>query len=64
MKPRTNFPAAAIWPQMTQHCAQCGAPIAAPDWTEQVSERRMRHVWTCDACDYAFETSIYLTNAA
>lgn len=61
MRPRTDFPAAAIWPSLMQHCAQCGAPIAAPDWTEHVNERRMRHLWSCEACGYEFETSIYFT---
>ena len=59
MRPRTDFPAAVISPRMMQHCAQCGAPLAAPEWSEQVSERRMRHLWSCEACGYEFETSIY-----
>jgi hypothetical protein len=59
MRPRTDFPAAAIFPRMMQHCAQCGAPLVAPDWTEQMSERRVRHLWSCEACGYQFETSIY-----
>jgi len=27
---------------------------------EHVSERCVRHVWSCEACGYEFETSVYL----
>jgi C4-type Zn-finger protein len=35
-------------------CAQCGKPIAAPDWIE-AEPRRMSYLWHCRACDYRFE---------
>lgn len=35
-------------------CAQCGTPIAAPDWTEN-GPRRISYLWHCKACDYKFE---------
>ena len=35
-------------------CAQCGQPIAAPDWTEY-GPRRISYLWHCEACDYKFE---------
>jgi hypothetical protein len=35
-------------------CAQCGKPIAAPDWIEN-SARRISYLWRCKACDYRFE---------
>jgi hypothetical protein len=35
-------------------CAQCGKPIASPDWTENGS-RRISYLWHCHACDYRFE---------
>jgi hypothetical protein len=35
-------------------CAQCGKPIAAPDWTEN-GPRRISYLWHCRACDYQFE---------
>ena len=35
-------------------CAQCGEPIAAPDWTEN-GPRRIAYLWHCNACDYKFE---------
>jgi hypothetical protein len=39
-------------------CPQCGASLLAPDWSEYLSERCVRHMWSCEACDYAFETSV------
>lgn len=35
-------------------CAQCGKPIASPDWVEQ-DEGRISYLWTCRACNYRFE---------
>jgi hypothetical protein len=35
-------------------CAQCGKPIAAPDWIES-GPRRISYLWRCVACDYQFE---------
>jgi hypothetical protein len=35
-------------------CAQCGKPIAAPDWIE-AGPRRASYLWCCRACDYTFE---------
>ena len=35
-------------------CAQCGKPIAAPDWIES-GPRRISYLWYCRACDYRFE---------
>jgi hypothetical protein len=40
-------------------CAQCGASLIAPEWSECVNERHVRHVWFCTRCDYQFETSVY-----
>jgi ribosomal protein L37AE/L43A len=40
-------------------CAQCGAAILAPTWSEHVDERCVRHVWECEACGYEFETAVY-----
>ena len=36
-------------------CAQCGKPIAAPEWIEQDAPRRTSYLWHCRACDYRFE---------
>jgi ribosomal protein L37AE/L43A len=35
-------------------CAQCGQPIAAPDWVED-EEDRTTYLWSCRACNYSFE---------
>jgi hypothetical protein len=40
-------------------CAQCGADIIAPEWSEYLSNGRVRNVWTCEACGYGFEDSVY-----
>jgi transcription elongation factor Elf1 len=45
-------------------CAQCGKTLIAPTWSEHVSDRCVRHVWSCEACGYEFETSVYLRTAA
>jgi ribosomal protein L37AE/L43A len=47
-------------------CAQCGAELVAPIWAEHLDERRVRHLWSCEACGYQFETSVYfpLSNEA
>jgi hypothetical protein len=41
-------------------CAQCGAAIVAPTWSEHVNECRIRRFWECEACGYEFETIVYL----
>jgi ribosomal protein S27AE len=45
-------------------CAQCGDALFMPEWSELVDERRVRHLWLCDACGYAFETTIRFAEAA
>jgi len=35
-------------------CAQCGKPIAAPEWIEN-GPRRISYLWNCRACHYRFE---------
>ena len=39
-------------------CAQCGERLFVPEWSEFVDERRVRHLWTCETCGYAFETTV------
>lgn len=39
-------------------CAQCGESLFMPEWSEHVDERRVRHLWQCDACDYTFEAIV------
>lgn len=40
-------------------CPQCSAWLLAPDWSEHLSERCVRHTWSCDACGYQFETAVF-----
>jgi ribosomal protein L37AE/L43A len=40
-------------------CAQCGFLIIAPEWSEYLSERCARHLWSCELCGYQFESSVY-----
>ena len=35
-------------------CAQCGVPIARPEWTEP-GRGRVSYLWHCHACGYRFE---------
>ena len=44
------------------NCAQCGADIIAPEWSEHLSEYRVRNLWSCDACGYQFEETVYLSD--
>lgn len=37
-------------------CRQCGNQIFAPDWSEYLDDQKVRHLWTCEACGYSFET--------
>lgn len=39
-------------------CAQCGSNIFAPEWSEYLDDRRVRHLWACETCGYAFETLV------
>jgi ribosomal protein L37AE/L43A len=40
-------------------CAQCGSLIIAPEWSEHLSERCVRHVWSCEMCGYQFESTVH-----
>jgi ribosomal protein L37AE/L43A len=46
-------------PRPQNACAQCGEILFMPEWSEHVDERRVRHLWRCDACGYGFETTVY-----
>jgi transcription elongation factor Elf1 len=50
----------SVRPRYFNPCAQCGEALLAPEWSEHVNERCVRHVWTCDSCGYEFETMVYL----
>ena len=42
-------------------CAQCGAEMIAPKWSEHLSDQCVRNVWSCEACGYQFEDLVYLS---
>ena len=46
------------------NCPQCSQWLLAPDWSEYLSERCVRHTWSCDACGYQFETTVVFPAAA
>jgi hypothetical protein len=46
------------------NCPQCSEWLLAPDWSEYLNERCVRHSWSCEACGYQFETAVYFSKAA
>ena len=40
-------------------CPQCRAWLLAPDWSEHLNERCVRHTWSCETCGYGFETAVF-----
>jgi ribosomal protein L37AE/L43A len=46
-------------PPLLRKCAQCSADIIAAEWSEHLSERRVRNLWSCEACGYQFEDEVY-----
>lgn len=45
-------------------CPQCSEALLAPEWSEFVGDRCVRHSWACEACGYQFETSVVFPAAA
>lgn len=45
-------------------CAQCGERLYLPKWSECLDRNRVRHLWACDACGYAFETTVQFMHEA
>jgi hypothetical protein len=43
-------------------CAQCGKPIAAPEWIEN-GPHRTSYLWRCSACDYEFEAVAFFADS-
>jgi C4-type Zn-finger protein len=41
-------------------CAQCGADIIAAEWSEHLTDYCIRNVWSCEACGYQLEDTVYL----
>jgi ribosomal protein L37AE/L43A len=40
-------------------CAQCGHTLFGPEWSEPLTNSRIRHLWACTACGYVFETLVF-----
>jgi len=60
----TRGAANSAHPRSQIECGQCGNHLFMPEWSELVDERRVRHLWQCDACGYAFETTVRFAEAA
>jgi hypothetical protein len=45
-------------------CPQCSEALLAPDWSEYLNDRCVRHTWSCEACGYHFETAVFFAKAA
>jgi transposase-like protein len=39
-------------------CPHCGDSLLAADASQFISEGRVRHYWTCDACGSQFHTAV------
>jgi transcription elongation factor Elf1 len=42
-------------------CPVCNDLLFAPAASEFVSQTRVRHMWSCEACGHEFTTSVRLT---
>ncbi|MGB6417991.1 MAG: hypothetical protein WBF50_15535 [Pseudolabrys sp.] len=51
-------------PRPVTECAQCGEQLFVPEWSEHVDDRRVRHLWECEDCGHAFETTISFAEIA
>jgi transcription elongation factor Elf1 len=61
MKLDAIAPRQSVRPWYFAPCAQCGDSLVGPEWSEHVSEQRVRHFWSCDSCGYQFETTVLLS---
>jgi transcription elongation factor Elf1 len=41
-------------------CPRCNDEFIAATASEHVSEKQVRHLWSCDSCGHAFVTSVRL----
>jgi hypothetical protein len=60
---RLRHPASFVRARPTIECAQCGAQLFIPEWSEYLDQNRARHLWCCEACGYKFETTVYFAAA-
>jgi DNA-directed RNA polymerase subunit RPC12/RpoP len=39
-------------------CSECDNLVIAPDWSEYVGEREVRHFWSCETCGHKIHTKV------
>ena len=44
-------------------CPRCGDTLLAAESSALVAHGRIRHLWSCDACSYSFQTAVEFTPA-
>jgi hypothetical protein len=52
----------SVCPWRFRSCGQCGDSLVGPEWSEHVSERCVRHFWSCDSCGHQFTTTVRLSS--
>ena len=58
-----DYSAHAVEDERRQYLFAVQHALFAPEWSETVNENRVKHVWSCDACGYNFETTVYYPTA-
>ena len=61
---RSSRPVISRTSRPINECAQCRETIFMPEWSEYLNERRVRHLWECEACGYRFETLVCFPESA
>jgi uncharacterized protein with PIN domain len=36
-------------------CTECNELVIAPEWSEYVGKRKVRHFWSCENCGHEIE---------
>jgi DNA-directed RNA polymerase subunit M/transcription elongation factor TFIIS len=44
-------------------CPQCGDMLLAPEKSQFAGNGRVRHLWSCESCGYAFRTAVEFSEA-
>jgi hypothetical protein len=57
-----ELPSSAMQAQFyrTNSCAHCGQQLLAPKCIEQVTDRIVRYLWSCEACGHQCEATVCL----
>jgi NAD-dependent SIR2 family protein deacetylase len=45
-------------------CAQCGAALSAPEWSEFEDEQHVLNLWSCTKCGHQFQTKAVVPSIA